>query len=405
VFDELIDRLRRVGLRVCVDLADFRLGVPVLINIEDAVADSRHALLVVTPAWLASEWNEFESLLVGTADPSGRRRKLMPLLLTERAALPDRLAALTVADFTPSVDHDEAFERLVGQIHRAAPVAPPALPPAFVVGPPITHPRRFFGRHREVKRIFQLLRHAPLQNAAIIGRPRSGKTSLLLHIQRLASAPVGDLRPGQRVPAVPDVAPRFVFVDFQDPRVGTRHGLLSYLLKALDLACPRPCCLDDFMDIASRQLRSPTVVLLDELAVALERYPELDHAFWEGLRSLASNHTNGNLGFVLSTHRPLHELPRSCASSPFFNIFGFTASLGPLQLAEAQEFVRSAPLPIDPDDEAFILHESGCWPLLLQILCRECVLAREDGEAGPDWRVEAEQQIAPFAHLLRPGIE
>ena len=37
----------------------------------------------------------------------------------------------------------------------------------FTAGPPIAHPRSFFGRDRELKRIFGLWRRFPLQNAVI----------------------------------------------------------------------------------------------------------------------------------------------------------------------------------------------------------------------------------------------
>ncbi|MGB3612748.1 MAG: hypothetical protein WBA10_03070, partial [Elainellaceae cyanobacterium] len=53
----------------------------------------------------------------------------------------------------------------------------------FVTGTPISHPSRFFGRRRVVKRLFNLLKTHPLQNGAIIGQRRSGKTSLLNYLR------------------------------------------------------------------------------------------------------------------------------------------------------------------------------------------------------------------------------
>ena len=37
---------------------------------ENAVATSRHTLLVLTPAYLASEWTMYEQILTQTQDPS-----------------------------------------------------------------------------------------------------------------------------------------------------------------------------------------------------------------------------------------------------------------------------------------------------------------------------------------------
>jgi len=46
-----------------------RSALPSLVSMERAVEDSRHTLIVLTPAWVESQWTEFESLLAGTADP------------------------------------------------------------------------------------------------------------------------------------------------------------------------------------------------------------------------------------------------------------------------------------------------------------------------------------------------
>ena len=288
------------------------------------------------------------------------------------------------------LDHDDATARQA------------ALPP-FVAGPPVLHPRQFFGRRRELKRLFSLWQRPPLQNAAIIGPRRSGKTSLLFYLQRITTTPAAELRPGQRTDWLPDPARyRWAFVDFQDVRMRNRETLLGYLLAAMGLAMfPGGCGLDDFMDIVSRELHTPTIVLLDEIGVALERYPELDTAFWESLRSLATNYTGGRLAFVLASHESPERLAhQSGVGSPFFNIFGYTTTLGPLTEPEARALIASAPLPFPPSDVEWILVQSGRWPLLVQILCRERLLALEEGETGDDWRGEALRQIAPFRSLL-----
>jgi hypothetical protein len=57
-------------------------------------------------------------------------------------------------------------------------------------------------------------------------------------------------------------------------------------------------------------------------------------------------------------------------STPFFNIFGYTATLGALTEMEARELINSSPIPFPEEDIEWILAESGLCPLLLQILCR-----------------------------------
>jgi hypothetical protein len=274
--------------------------------------------------------------------------------------------------------------------------------PVFLAGPPIMHPRFFFGRERELKRLFNLLKHRPLQNAAIIGPRRSGKTSLLHYLRQITLTPSDQLRPNQRRDWLARPGQyRWLLVDFQDTRLGSQAGLLHYLLSRLDLPIPEPCNLDRFMDVVSEELRQPTAILLDEIGVALQRYPELDDSFWEGLRALATHQVDGNLAFVLAAPEPPDQLAQhSELGSPFFNIFGYTASLGPLQEAEARELIASSPLPFPADDVDWILEQSGAWPILLQILCRERLIALEEGETDGAWRNDGLQQIAPFRHLL-----
>ena len=271
---------------------------------------------------------------------------------------------------------------------------------AFITGTPITHPRYFFGRQKELKRLFDLLKRRPLQNAAIIGKRRSGKTSLLQYLKNITTTPAEQLRPGQKSDWLPSPENyRWIFVDFQDSRRQSREGLLRYILESLKMSVPSPCDLDRFMDAVSSNLDLPTVILLDEIGVGLQRCPELDDGFWESLRSLATNQTNGNLGFVLATPESPIELATSTGhSSPFFNIFGHTTTLGALTETEARELISSSPIPFPDENIEWILNQSKCWPLLLQILCRERLFSLEEGETEDDWREVGLQQMQPFTH-------
>jgi DNA-binding winged helix-turn-helix (wHTH) protein len=283
------------------------------------------------------------------------------------------------------------------------PDGPPAsvLSP-FIAGPPISHPVRFFGRVQELTRLFHLWRRLPLQNAAITGPRRSGKTSLLLHLQHLTTTLAEHLRPGQRADWLPEPAHyRWVFVDFQDPRFGRRENLLSYLLTCLDLPTPVPCDLDHFLEVMSEHLRHPTVILLDEIGVALQRYVELDEAFWESLRALATHLVGGRLAFVLTARESPAQLASSSQlSSPFFNTFGYTTGLGPLTEPEARALIASSPLPFSAAETDWILTHSQRWPLLLQVLCRARLIALEVGETDHAWQEDGLHQIELFRFLL-----
>jgi hypothetical protein len=225
---------------------------------------------------------------------------------------------------------------------------------------------------------------------------------LLHYLKNITTTPTEQLRPGQKSDWLPHPENyRWIFVDFQDSRRQSREGLLRYILESLKMSVPSPCDLDRFMDVVSSNLRQPTVILLDEIGVGLQRCPELDDGFWESFRSLATNQTNGNLGFVLATPESPIELARNSGhSSPFFNIFGYTTTLGALTEAEARELIASSPIPFPAEDVEWILNQSKCWPLLLQILCRERLFSLEEGETEDDWREVGLEQLKPFADLF-----
>ena len=108
----LLPKLEEAGLRVCIDFRDFEPGLPSLVNMENAVERSRKMLIVLTPEWTSSEWTLIEALLVGTYDPAGLRRRIIPLLL-KPCQPPKRIAMLTYIDFTQAGYQTEAWERLL----------------------------------------------------------------------------------------------------------------------------------------------------------------------------------------------------------------------------------------------------------------------------------------------------
>ena len=111
----LLSRLERAGLRVCIDFRDFEPGLPSLVNMENAVERSRKTLIVLTPAWVESEWAIFENLLIQTDDPAGRRARMIPLWL-KPCKPPKRIAILTYVDFTQPVEAEFQLQRLVAAI-------------------------------------------------------------------------------------------------------------------------------------------------------------------------------------------------------------------------------------------------------------------------------------------------
>ena len=270
----------------------------------------------------------------------------------------------------------------------------------FVIGPPISHPRQFFGRSRELRRIFNLWSRFPLQNVAIIGPRRSGKTSLCRHLMEITTTDPSQLRDNQRSDWLPQPAQyQWVFVDFQNPRLCQQEGLLRYILESLEMSVPSPCDINNFFDVLGQNLRRPTLILLDEIGAGLAA-PDLDQQFWWSLRSLGSNFTNGLLGFALTAH----DVPAVLAEaegkpSPFFNIFGHVFKLGPFTDEEAHEFLALAPRPIPPESVEWMMTHSQGWPALLQIAAESYTTALAEGAAGAEWKTEARQRMTLYGHL------
>ena len=136
----------------------------------------------------------------------------------------------------------------------------------------------------------------------------------------------------------------------------------------------------------------------------------------ESLFNVAQNSTtiSGKVSALLQSTRSketwrslwqAHESPQQLAkdsghSSPFFNIFGYTTTLGPLRETEVRLLIASSPLPFSETDSEWIQQQSKRWPILCQILCRERLIALESDETDTVWQKEGLRQLEPFHHLL-----
>jgi hypothetical protein len=129
VWEWLTPRLKDAGLRVCTDQESFDVGAPRLLNMENAVANSRHTLLVLTPAYLTSEWALYEQILAQSQDPIGQRRRTLPVL-RQPCELPPRIAMLMYADLTGGVNEEREFARVLRTISTAAGAQPASRPPS-----------------------------------------------------------------------------------------------------------------------------------------------------------------------------------------------------------------------------------------------------------------------------------
>jgi len=270
----------------------------------------------------------------------------------------------------------------------------------FIVGNPIQYPCRFYGRERELSRIFGLWKKMPLQNVAILGPKRSGKTSLLSYLSSITTAPSSLIRKGQRQDWLSNPERYcWIYVDFMI--VPTPSSFYNHVLKNLQIPYPEAdiCSGSIFIELLESRIQSPTLILLDELALAVNS-PEFDQSFWNGLRNLACVATQQKLAFAVSAEQyPAQIASEKNISSPFFNIFQ-TIFLGPMEISEAYDLIKSSPIGFNSTDSEWILEHSKCWPALLQIACQNRFYSLENKETDNRWQEETLREFARYSYLF-----
>jgi hypothetical protein len=115
VHGRLVPRLRSYGLAVCVDDDCFRLGAPLVLEMERAVLRSRYTLAVLTPAYVLSTYAELENVL---AEHLGLERAERRLVAVMRELTAPRLGirARLSLDMTDDDGFDTAAARLGKQL-------------------------------------------------------------------------------------------------------------------------------------------------------------------------------------------------------------------------------------------------------------------------------------------------
>jgi len=152
--------------------------------------------------------------------------------------------------------------------------------------------KRFFGRRRELKQIFERL--AAMQSVSIIGERRIGKSSLLAMIVATGSEKLG----GEY---------EFHYIDLQ-----LVESTEDFTARALDALGAEGESIRDL----ERAIEDRKVILcLDEF----EQSGYFSRDFFSSLRGMASN---GHLALVVASQRKLADLAGDgTTTSPFFNIF------------------------------------------------------------------------------------
>ncbi|MCE7987138.1 MAG: transcriptional regulator [Caldilinea sp. CFX5] len=297
---------------------------------------------------------------------------------------------------------------------------------------PILAPTAFFGRSVQVATIGQQLAAQPPQCCAVVGLPRSGKTSLLYHLQQQAHLPVpqrqlsfGDK---QQVLAVYVNAGPYSDLDGNHPEGALYFWRDLYRALAQELTAsgvqplpPDPGHSDlpvleqlqtlwHSMADAIRNATADLVLLLIDNAEGIARLPRVTGSL---LRTLTQDPTLGErVAFVATSSRPLHEFyePNTWqASSSFWNLFAGTVYLGQLEPAAAQALMTRSPtaenaVRFSAQEQTLLLRLAGRHPDLLTMAC---ALLYEHHVALPRTTVNAqalEQQLFDTALPLCQAI-
>jgi len=264
----------------------------------------------------------------------------------------------------------------------------------------IKNPDEFYGREREVRRIYSRLSSSHPQCISIIGERKIGKSSLLYFISH------EDIRKKWLKDAESYL---FLLLDLQE-----RNGEISFstffqfifntLAERLDSSLAQDSlidataeteaeCYEAFKRIVSNIEKQglKLILLFDEFGV-ITGSENFDSAFFSFLRSIANNH---ECAYITTSRAKLQKLCRDTdiSESPFFNIFT-PVPLGKFDGDEARSLIftpsAQAGIPFDERDAKFVLSVAGHHPLFIQMACS--ALFDYKSRDGASSRVEAQLQ-------------
>lgn len=270
----------------------------------------------------------------------------------------------------------------------------------FIHGRPV-RPEEFVDRSNELQRL--LGRLVSDQSTAIVGQPKSGKTSLLNYVQdrQRRSKIVGDRLEQSS----------FAYIDSQ--MLSSRFDQPAFwkqVLTPLTRQFPSGAIADIYATAAANDFGTFTleqlfcaigeagwqfVLMIDEFD-SLLTHAVLNRAeFYGGLRSLTSRCKGFSL--IIASRRSLSLLNDETQKfnphgSPYFNVFT-ELRLGPLPKGHSQKLLTRAGTPFDRQDMAFILKVSGRHPYLLQLAAASLWELNNQGRQDDDRYQDAADEV------------
>jgi serine/threonine protein kinase len=244
----------------------------------------------------------------------------------------------------------------------------------------------FFGRAREIRRIYSRLDAPHPQSISVVGERRIGKSSLLNHIYQSRQ---------RRAHMTNNDNAIFVYLDFQQDAefdvtkfIDFLFNMFSYESKNGKDYTKREKTLDNLKQVIQElQDEGKRIIILMDEFETITNNDRFSEQFFSYLRALANSY---RVAYVTSSYKDLQDMchNQDISDSPFFNIFS-NLQLRPFTKDEAMELIvkpsEMEGVPLEPH-AGKILELSGTFPLFLQVACSnvfEFLVDHEDSE--PNW--------------------
>ena len=115
VWETLVPRLEKAGIRVAISGDVEEPGVARVVNIERGIRQSKRTVVVLSDAYLNDNVSDFENVLAQTMGLQEGRHRLLPVRIAQLSEnqVPVRLNMLTTLDMTRPQYMEREFARLV----------------------------------------------------------------------------------------------------------------------------------------------------------------------------------------------------------------------------------------------------------------------------------------------------
>ena len=233
----------------------------------------------------------------------------------------------------------------------------------------IKNPAEFFGRSREIRKIYSRLDAPHPQSISVVGERRIGKSSLLNYIYQAKNRRKQMQNYDNAI---------FVYLDFQREMdydvakfINFLFSMFSYESKHDSDYTKRENTLDELKRVVEElQERGKRMIILMDEFEAITKNEKFQEHFFAYLRSLANSY---RVAYVTSSYEDLQRMchNKDISDSPFFNIFS-NLPLRPFTEDDAMELItvpsEAEGVPLEPHAKE-ILELAGRFPLFLQIAC------------------------------------